>query len=774
MATETTTTLAIENTGRVWKKTERYDADVMHSILNDTKDFARPVLTNLSLYQKGRKSSSYRDVIYEFAKEAHAKHQVGRLYVKHMSGLQGFPFDVRNPLLDKFYWDCDMENAHYWFLAQMGEKWGMKTDAIRQYVSNRDEELAKVSPVRRIAKTTFLKVAYGGDIKLYHEFYEDADVPEEADRTLLKKIETEVGQIAERCWEKYVSLRNLAKKTNKVYSLLSLVLQTEERKCLLAIDDYMASQRREVGVYIHDGCGILRKDDEKAFPEELLRGAEAYVKEKEGWDIHLVAKRFKHDYVAKKTTDLLAPDVLVSDLYAARVFVALMGDYLVYDAEVWCFNEETGIWGSDVAHIERVIAHQGKKLVFKQETPKGIRTYDYSGSVKNVALLIKSLHRVLPKRDGFFKERVNSDIGKLLFKDGIYDFKTATFTKGFDPNIVFLYSCPRNFPMRDQVKIDFINHTTFDDPFADKDNSNILKHNLMRASIGDYIRKTLVAGIGKKNSSKSITIILTRTAFGSGLVQTFNGNSLLAKGYDMESARELTWLVDVAKGRFAFGSEVRVSTDEKRKVVFDGNLIKSIVSGGDDLKGRKLKENEVSIINKASFFLFANDLPTFSPMTSDLAERIHPVNWSYSYVAPNDVEFPFHKPYNPALNSLYSTAEYGDAFIWIMIDEYEKWRADGFAELKMPTIKEGRNDLMPVKELEKEILEGYDITGNVFDKEPFKEIADFLRGRGVDGTDTKFGRDLTAMGVKTKEVKIDRKTATFRIGIKRKQEDIEH
>jgi len=685
-----------------------------------------------------------------------------------MGGLQGFPFDVRNPLLDKYYWDCDMENAHYWFLAQMGEKWSMKTEAIRQYVSNRDEELAKVSPIRRIAKTTFLKVAYGGDITLYNEFYKDSDVPATADKTLLKKIETEVSAIAERCWEKNVVLHKLAKKHNPVYSLLSLVLQTEERKCLLAIDDYMASVKREVGVYIHDGCGILKKEDETAFPEELLRGAEAYVKQKEGWDIHLVAKKFKHDYTVKRMNDLLPSDVLVNDVYAARVFVELMGDHLVYDGEVFCFNSETGIWGSDVAHIERVITQQDKKLVFKQEGALGVRIYDYSGSVKNVALLIKSLHRVLPKRDGFFAERLNSDIGKLLFKDGIYDFKTATFTKAFDPNVVFFYSCPRNFPKRDQKIVDFINHTTFEDPFEGRENSDILKHNLMRATIGDYLRKTFVAGIGKKNSSKSITITLVRTAFGKGLVQSFNGNSLLAKGYDMESARELTWLVDVAKGRFAFGSEIRVSTDEKRKVVFDGNLIKNIVSGGDDLKGRKLKENEVSIVNKANFFLFANDLPTFSPMTSELAERIHPVNWSYSYVSPSDMVYPFHKPLNPQLANLYSTAEYGDAFIWIMIDEYNKWRADGYAELKTPVIREGRADLMPVKELEKVLFDEFEATGNPFDKVLFRDIAEFLREGGVDGTDTKFGRDLTAMGIKNKDVKIDRKTASYRIGIRRK------
>ena len=68
----------------------------------------------------------------------------------------------------------------------------------------------------------------------------------------------------------------------------------------------------------------------------------------------------------------------------------------------------------------------------------------------------------------------------------------------------------------------------------------------------------------------------------------------------------------------------------------------------------------------------------------------------------------------------------------------------------------------------KVLFDEFEATGSAFDKVLFREISEYLRESGVDGTDTKFGRDLTAMGIKHKDVKVDRKTASYRIGIRRR------
>ena len=179
-----TMTTTIINTDVVIKKTEKYDAEVMDALRND-KDFLPKHLRALSDYHKNRRSSSYKEVIYEFP-EQYRQNQIGRLYVRHMGGLQGFPHDIRNPLLAKYNWDVDIENAHYWLIVKLAKEWGnLPTIAIQKYIDNRDDELSKITDNRRNAKTLFLKALFGGNVKLYNEFYDDETEEPKGDLTLL-------------------------------------------------------------------------------------------------------------------------------------------------------------------------------------------------------------------------------------------------------------------------------------------------------------------------------------------------------------------------------------------------------------------------------------------------------------------------------------------------------------------------------------------------------------------------------------------------------------
>ena len=45
--------------------------------------------------------------------ELDEEYQLGRLYPHDGMGLQGFRFDMRNPLAKEWYFDTDIENCHY-------------------------------------------------------------------------------------------------------------------------------------------------------------------------------------------------------------------------------------------------------------------------------------------------------------------------------------------------------------------------------------------------------------------------------------------------------------------------------------------------------------------------------------------------------------------------------------------------------------------------------------------------------------------------------------
>ena len=84
-------------------------------------------------------------------------------------------------------------------------------------------------------------------------------------------------------------------------------------------------------------------------------------------------------------------------------------------------------------------------------------------------------------------------------------------------------------------------------------------------------------------------------AFG-GYVDEFNANELLYNpGNSQDESRRLAWLRNLAGVRLAFSSELRMDGRGA-----DGNLIKSITSGGDAMKIRGNYEDEKRYVNRTT------------------------------------------------------------------------------------------------------------------------------------------------------------------------------
>lgn len=757
-------------TEEIVRKTERYDAEVMDKIRHD-KDLPSRYLRNLKDYHDNKKSFSYKEVLYEYP-DAQKQSRLGRVYVKRMSGLQGFPSEIRNPLLDRYNWDCDMENAHYYLIVKLAKDWGnLPTTAIQHYIENRDECLEKLGCPRKDAKTLYLKAMYGGQIDLYNEHYKDETTSATGDLMNIQAVKAELDTIANQCWARFPQYRKYSKKTNSKFSLLALMVQTEERKCLFEVDKYMSSVGRTVTTLIHDGCAIEKLEGEEAFPEEHLRLAEARVLEQTGHTIRLVSKRFQHTYKVKQNDSMVASDITISDAWGAKKFVELMGGDLVKDSgEVWVFSNTTGIWSNKLADLKTAITQQEDKLIFRQETPMGIKVHNFSGSCSKTNTLIEKLPSVMSDQTGYFNERAQSDVGKLLFTDGIYDFHTRKFTPEFDRNIVFLQCMPYAFPERDEEKIKEIRQLVFgygdgDEPFNTKNNSDVLRHSFMRASIGDNTRKTATLGMGPTNSGKGLDAKLVTTAFGE-YVASFEGNSLLAKTHIGEPERENTFMMAFVDKRFAFSSEI--SLNKKTKI--DSNKLKSITAGGTDpIKMRGLYQGSISRINKATVFMFAQAFPDFEPPDDAIGERVRTVLWGKSYV--NVPTLQHQRKRNPALVEYFGKKENGVAFFWIMVDTFEEWREQGFKEPeRTDEEKEIQSALVPQFNFKSVLEEEYVLTQNKSiggDCVPFEEIQLYMESKGFTEGRTKLIQELNALGLPSTVKKINRKAVQVRMGIRR-------
>lgn len=739
--------------------TETFDVDMATWLLSQKDCLSVKERNMLRNYYKKKHSGRQNTVSYVFGKNT-KEEQLGRVYAVQGLGLQNFSRDVRAALAQKYYHDLDIVNAHATLLTQFCEKNGLRCPSVKRYCEMRAECMREVMEVLGcepwVAKQAITSMVYGANSGNLPPFCDD-----------IKKECRVIGlELLDRQPEMFKFLNG---KENRAGKALSHLLQHEERKCILAIMNALRDYGRTMEVLIHDG-GLVRKvDGEVELPVSLIRKVEEKVRETTGYSVNLVVKPMETSFQRPADYDdsLVPNNLIVDDAFAARKFAELMDENIVMDrGVVWVFDDRTGIWSSREKDVKACITNTGSALVFKQRIGTVEKVYNYSGSVKNTANLMTKLPDVLrtmpANQDGYFSSRIDSDHGKLLFKDGIYDFKTKQFTEGFDRNIVFRHSCPRKFPrVRDQSKVDFVVQNSFVEPFRDPAEAKRLRHNLMRATLGDWRRKRMTTALGPRNSGKTALVTLVSTAFGD-FVGTFDANSLLIR-HGGEAARDLLWIADLHTKRFAFSSEIKLD-DEKKQPAIDGNMLKKLVGGGDEVSFREMRETyNTKVYFLATVFILANDFPKVVPMSEEIKDRMELVDYFYSFQT--EPTAPYHKPKKGDVVTNYGQPEYGDAFFHLMCDEYAEWEANGYAELP-PCNNELQDDIMEDVDIHNMLLGTYELTNNPDDVVDAKEIQDYLRTHGFIGSANKVTREMKQLGLVGKRLKRGRQLVKVYCGLR--------
>jgi len=715
---------AVVNTDLKIVKVELYDPNVMDALLRETKTFSKKDLGNLSRYKRGRLHGNAVEVVYHYGAGCEAD-RLGRLYPHGGQGLQAFPFDMRNPLLEKYYWDCDMENAHYVFLQKLADGWGLKTDAIKHYINNRDECLKRLSSNRGIAKTAYLKVAYGGQIKLYSEYYNDDGLAPDGDFSNLREVETEMKKIVEYCWMKYKQHHKIvAKKPNPKFSLFALILQTEESHCLLAMDAYLKTVGRQMDIFIHDGGEVRKLEGETEFPVEHLRGMELAVLKATGHTVNIVVKPFKHHFKMPETET----KELIDDEYAGRFFVNLCGDNIARDGgEVYYFNDLTGLWENNETAFRTMVVKHKAKLIFKN----GDDVINYGGKECNVMNMKKW---VLPALEDtqFINRNADSSKHKMLFADGIFDFNTG-FTEGFDPKIVFNKRIDRPFPKeRDEEMIKKVNEILFINAFDEADGKTVgvyLKKALCVGLMGDYRRKKFHFGIGEADCGKGVLTDAMKGAFG-GYVCGWDANNLKYNPRNgQDEAKKLAWMREIIGCRLGLSNEFRMD-----KTPIDGNLLKAMSSGGDEMKTRINHKDEETFINRCSMWVFANDLPEITPKDSGTTVRMRVIRYRNHFVEkPLEQCRSDERPSDATLKDKFlHDIKYKDALFYVMWDIYKemgdeekRWNGKLYEpKALMEDTKEWAGDTNG--DLKTFLEERYEITNDPNDTVSCKSIIDFI------------------------------------------------
>jgi phage/plasmid-associated DNA primase len=757
-----TTTLTVTTAGPdvAVQKTEVFDLDFADWIVKNRdapvtktdRDAVRRII-------KESVNGNKHETTYKLGRDIKQNENAGRLCAKGGVGLQSLKRDVRSALAQKFYWDIDIRNAQPTLLEQYAFKRGWVCKHLTRYNENRDDYIAEVmealSVERWEAKERITALCFGGSPQGLPPFFVNDLYPEF--RSLTDNI----------CRERHKEFQALtnSKKPEPARSLMALVLQTEERKCLLELDASLARQGRSLDVYIHDGGLVRKKENEGRFPEELLRKAEKDIFAKHQYHVSLAIKELKTTLVREEDdTEYVPSDTIIDDAFSAKTFADLMeGKIVLDDGVVWVFDDSTGIWTSSETVLNRKMAVEFRdELVFRQQRDGKILLYNYSGDVAHQDRLRRALPSVLPDRTGYFKDRVESSVDKLLFSNGIYDFKTHTFTEGFDPDIVFFGGVPRPFPtVRDETAMAFVRKVFFRDPFVNPAVGDALLHWVARAIAGHYEAKKVIIPYGPANSTKGTLCKHLDTTFGATLLGSFNGDSLLMRTGDVEATKSLSWVKKICDKRIAYSNEITVDPTKKKPI--NGNLMKTLSGGGDEITLRTNHRDEVGVVNKSIMFIFVNDLPDVYPVDGSVRDRLITIPYTYSFV--DEPSLPLEKKRDNTISKTLKTDTYRDATIWLLLDAMKAWNGQPYP---LPDECNAlKNDLAPMTDLREILGEDYDLTNNADDWVSTEELVTYLRNHKVDGSDRKLGDRLTQIGLGSSVKREGRKTLRVRVGIRR-------
>ena len=292
---------------------EMFDEDNMKHLLVDDR-YSQADRKRMSLYYKKKRNAGEAQVVYTLASGCEAN-SLGRLFAQNSLGIANWAWTMRNPLAQKWYWDIDIANSHYRIALEFCKRYEIPYEKIAHYCDNRQAVLSMVCPESRDrAKMEFLKVLYGGDIKLYSCYANIGDgIISKEGFAYLKGMVAEIALLADTIWTNYPQYHNLktgadyedkksvriSKKPNPKASLMSLIFQTEERKMLMLIAEHFRLNGRYMGVFIHDGGYVEKISDETEFPKDLLVEASQEIERHLGYKVTLIQKPITHNWEPK-------------------------------------------------------------------------------------------------------------------------------------------------------------------------------------------------------------------------------------------------------------------------------------------------------------------------------------------------------------------------------------------------------------------------------------------------------------------------------------------
>eukprot|EP01051_Picozoa_sp_SAG22_P002167 SAG22_NODE_95_length_20791_cov_40.318514_7_plen_780_part_00 len=572
---------------------------------------------------------------------------------------------VKAALCADTYTDIDIVNAHPVFILQLFAEQGFGCEHLRLYVTNRQTFLDQFKARgvdRDAAKKLLMAVLYGGGFKSWcREFKVAEEIIPQLFHDLKKEVAENTGRLLMvpgfAKYFQYATLKKGASHWNLPGSALSFIAQTVECRCLLAMRQFFGEQGFVVGALIHDGLHVESGDELDA---QLLAECAAAVQQATGFEVALVAKPFE------LPPELTAVTVVEHQKAAADFMSEQIQPRFKMCQEV-LFVKSDGIWHMSPKAVRRILQDVVGGFDIYEETEKGLKIIN-----KTAPQINQIIEMLRGEPDPNFLDSLwQSNLGKLCFDDGYFDFAQGKFVPGFD-GVMTTTKIHRAFPPRDEAAIlevyEQVLNPIFDDNVAMRDH---FLHYTARGLAGHIEDKAWAIGQGERNCGKGVLGTCLHNAFQSYINTTNSENFMMkASGAGGDMAKQLSWLVDFIFVRIMITNEITI--DAKGTYVVNGNTLKKLSSGGDVIEGRKNYQDELKFKVQSRPLLFCNDVPPIEP--KDALDTCTVFKFPCQFV--DDVseggnDLVRLRPTDKDIKAKCATDKFIDAFTHIILDHYD-------------------------------------------------------------------------------------------------------
>lgn len=600
---------------------------------------------------------------------------VGRFFPKERLSLASFPREIRSTICHKLYYDLDIVNCAPSLTVALCEACGYECSATKYYIQNRNQLLQELCTTMKLhatedAKLLVLKSFYGGAPPPAGAPYWWKSLHDELTRLQDIVFDTPPSEEVKR-----IGIENAERKKaegqyyNPKGKVFALMLQTMESRALMSMIDHAKKVGSIQKTYVPCFDGVMVLKEQVTDLDQLIKGMEQAIMDDWGYPLKVIQKEMTGvvDIQSKEEDDSM---IILTDgeNESSLKFLEILGDE-VKKCSGAIFARVDGIWSDDPAIVDNFLIDRALSCNFWHESKDG--PVPYSSKLTSSTKMIKAARARMPESPEFIDQLWESNKGKVVWKNGFYDFGAHTFIEGFD-DIMSTIQINRSFPTVRDPDLEAEIHRRVLDPIFGNLKKPFLKF-VARAMAGHIEDKRWGVLLGERDSGKGVFNELLVSAF-KNYITTMNLESLLCQRVTMGAADEelkFKFLFGLEFTRLAVTNEMRVDANSS-DVKLDGNKGKKLTSGGDRISARKLYQMPRNLRIQATLLMNCNDFPRVDPV--DFCEKVVPFQCPHKFTSDPELlekhpNFCFRA--DDSIKDWCRRPDVGDAFFWIVADHYD-------------------------------------------------------------------------------------------------------